>query len=306
MMSGYALFVLLVYCSFVGHTLYCGKPCKESKDCEQAGADREIDCSVCAYADSNTHTDGRNQEKKICMSLLQSCGGQIPPAKNKSLKQYLVIGDPITQRLFHYIENALDTGNYSIEAHLAPGKPKSSADGLRCIKVWVGRDPTRWQVISFNFGIWDIARNGDLKDDNGTYGINLMNITSWLMTSTLAYNGKTKLIFTLTTPTANTSDCCPSQVSGPGIKACLTDIISYNRIATDTLTRYFKGVIIDDLYGRINKRCCGRESCSYDSCAIQPHTAHQCQVYFSAEGWNVLALNVSTTVKNVLNNNILN
>lgn len=232
------------------------------------------------------------------MSLLQSCGGQTAPAKNKSLTQYLVIGDPITQQLFPSIQKALamDTG---IEAHLAPGKPKTSADGVKCIKVWVGRDPTRWQVISFNFGIWDIAQNGQLKDSNATYGIHLINITRWLM----AYNATTKLIFTLTTPTANTSDCCPSQISGDGIKACLDDIISYNKIASETLTQISRGkVVIDDLYGRVNRKCCGQENCSYDHCVIQPPHHDQCPVYFSSDGRNILALNVSTTVENVLNN----
>ena len=297
--GGYALLGLLVCCGIVGHALYCGKLCKDSEDCDQAGAES---CSVCAYAsNSKPNADGRNQEKKICMSLLQSCGGRLAPAKNESLSQYLVIGDPITQQLFPYVEKALE--NYPIEAHLAPGNPKTSADGLRCVKVWVGEDRARWHVISFNFGMWDIALNRDLKDGMATYTQNLKNITIHLIDQTMVNIGKTKIIFTLTTPTSNTSVCCPSQSPHRhGITVCSSDVDHYNG-AANYILHNFINVTINDLWGWVNKNCCGQANCTYEHCKIQPpHSPRQCQVYFSVpEGWEYLACDIATAVKRALN-----
>jgi hypothetical protein len=71
--------------------------------------------------------------------------------------------------------------------------------------VWIGSNLDRWDVISFNFGAWDTARQ--TSGAGGTplpeYTQNLKNITEFLMTTKAGKTGK--LIYVLTTPSANTN-----------------------------------------------------------------------------------------------------
>lgn len=298
------IFVALFYITFMvvqrvnctGSYIYddnlCGKPCKGPNDCDSSESYQS--CNVCAsrnYGD----LEGIDVGKKICMSHHEmSCGGPPLPRKS-SLPQYLVIGDSITRGLFRNL--TLQTKGFA-EAYLNTGTPNTTADGVDCVDVWIGSNPDRWDVISFNFGLTDIEVNVDIID----YQVNLKNMTTSFATTKAAKNGG--LIFVLTTPTANSTDCCPTNDSLVTTKLCPRSIEEFNAKARQTMLLFqlkFKiHVTIDDLWGWVNLHCCHHQECQYESCDFQP-SPPPCQTDFNgANGWEYLALNVSNTVKHIL------
>lgn len=227
----------------------------------------------------------------------QMCGGPPLPPQNSSLKQYLVIGDSIARGYFPDLKTKLKD---VAEAHLNTGFPNSTNDGVNCVSVWVGPDPDRWDVISFNFGANDTqtAHTSDFDGALVTYEINLKNLTKSLVSTKAAKKGK--LIFVLTTPTANSSDCCPNLSSVvPKVSVCPIVVPAFNGRARYVMKRY-RNIVIDDLWGWVNLHCCQHEDCQYLSCDLQP-SPPPCQVDFTgANGWDYLATNVSAVVKKVL------
>ena len=160
-------------------------------------------------------------------------------------------------------------------------------------------------MISFNFGAWDTARQ--VSSAGGTllpeYVENLKNITDFLMTTKAGKNGK--LIYVLTTPSANTKECClanhSDHVHGFGTPSCPSIIRQYNDAAKKVMASYSPKITIDNLWSWANKHCCGSDDCWYNSCDFQPGN-NTCQVHFpGSNGWQYLAQNVSATVKVVLN-----
>lgn len=217
------------------------------------------------------------------------CGGPPPPPTNKSLPQYLVIGDFIMRQLYPSLKQALDG---EVDISVNPGVPKSisAADGLKCIATWMGKDPKRWDVVSFGFGAYEAARPNIFNATNATYISALSNITEYILKNT---KSETKVIFVLTPPIANTSHCCP----------CPCDIDIFNSVATRLFQGYYRGkVIIDDVWSWINRYCCHEDNCYYDRCSIQPiKLCSHCRINFSDNGWEYMAKNVSQTVKSALN-----
>lgn len=224
------------------------------------------------------------------MNHSQSCGGPLPAPRNESHKQYLAIGDPITRGWFNSLCEL-----EGVDSYIIPETPKTAAEGLRCIDIWIGKNRSRWDVISFNFGAWDAASR---SENNGTYAMRLINITNYILNHT---NLKEKrLIFMLTTPTPHIKSCCDGDSkfkTGP----CPDTIQCYNGAAQNTLTsRYYSTrVIIADLWGVVNQHCCKQENCRYDSCDIQPDTnsASQCPIEFSERGYQILAKHVYEIIK---------
>lgn len=293
---------------------YCNKACKTSEDCSSSAT-----CTVCApmaNVDSIiSHSDTVNSTNikvpKVCMSKhTQSCGGPPLPPRKHSLPQYLVIGDSITRGYFPNLQNRSRINGVA-DAHLCPGAPNTTADGVNCVDVWLGPNPDRWDVISFNFGINDIPNNDILS-----YEVNLKNMTDILIKTKAAKAGK--LIFVLTTPVSNSTSCCPQKsqgitqkrsllsetpVTNHQISFCPFDTETYNDKARVVMGLYRQqkvDIIIDDLWSWANLYCCHLEDCTYAYCDIQP-SPPDCPVEFNGlNGWDYLATNVSMTVRKVL------
>lgn len=285
----------------LGGDLDCGsKPCSDSKDCDSSGG-----CNVCAYGSTDSSGAIGNSPVKTCMSLLQSCGGTPPPQNDSDALQYLIIGDPITQHMFQQSDLKKKLQCMGVEAHLAPGAPRTSADGVRCIKVWVEPNTTRWDMISFNFGAWDAVIGGANSNYGSTYQVNLKEIAGYLNNNTMGTAGEnaTKLVFTLTTPTPNISSCCKASDAKGGMKLCPSLIDTYNMIATEAFSQSCDGpnVYVNDLWKWVNLHCCNEVNCSYVHCDIQPSHHSQCPIEFSPKGWDYLALNFIDFVKKNLN-----
>ena len=270
---------------------YCNRSCHSDVDCNQGGG-----CMQCDYYRNKSGTF------KFCQTLSETCGGP-PSPPNSSLPQYLAIGDSITYGQFPFIKADLEG---TCEAHLVTRNAGPTEEGVKCKEVWVGSDLDRWDVISFNFGAWDTARQ--TSGAGGTplpeYAQNLKKITEFLVTTKAGKTGK--LIYVLTTPSANTKECCPanhscSRIHGFGTLSCPSIIRQYNDVAKQVMASFSPMITIDNLWSWANKHCCGSEDCWYKSCDFQPGN-DTCQVRFpGSNGWQYLAQNVSATVREVLN-----
>jgi lysophospholipase L1-like esterase len=126
-----------------------------------------------------------------------------------------------------------------------PGNAQYSSWGLRHLRQWL--DTARYDVIHFNFGIWDLHRlkpgadplepSTDQFDPNGVrrttpeqYAGNLEEIVAILKTT------GAKLIWAATTPIR----------ALPGIAARADEIPLYNTVARQVMTRH--GIPINDLF----------------------------------------------------------
>ena len=59
----------------------------------------------------------------------------------------------------------------SFQVFHAPGNNDNVNWGYRCVSGWLGDDPTRWDVISFNFGLHDLAFPDNEHLDVDTYSL---------------------------------------------------------------------------------------------------------------------------------------
>ena len=79
-----------------------------------------------------------------------------------TLPKVLIIGDSISQGYTPQLTALLDG---KAEITRIPENGESSSYGVEQLDEWLGS--TRWDVISFNFGLWDVCyRNAALADGN--------------------------------------------------------------------------------------------------------------------------------------------
>eukprot|EP01116_Phalansterium_solitarium_P013654 TRINITY_DN31057_c0_g1_i1.p1 TRINITY_DN31057_c0_g1~~TRINITY_DN31057_c0_g1_i1.p1 ORF type:complete len:276 (+),score=59.19 TRINITY_DN31057_c0_g1_i1:163-990(+) len=123
-----------------------------------------------------------------CSCATESCANTTQPTTQK--KQYLMIGDSISMGYQPYVESIL-SGEYEI-VH-PPGNCGNTNWGRRCRAGWLG-DLSRWDVISFNFGLHDLADPDNEHIDLDTYGQLLDNVVAQLLQT------RANLIWVTTTP----------------------------------------------------------------------------------------------------------
>ncbi len=168
----------------------------------------------------------------ICTPLLKS--------SQKNLPKVLILGDSIS------------IGYTKDVAKLLAGKAKvtrpkancgSSQIGINGIDRWLGN--TKWDVIHFNFGLWDICYrhpnskslgkrdkvNGTITASCDQYKANLQKIVKRLKAT------GSKLIWATTTPVP---DGEPGRIKGDEVKynAIASEIMTENKIPTDDLHAY--------------------------------------------------------------------
>eukprot|EP00054_Salpingoeca_dolichothecata_P028949 m.223922 g.223922 ORF g.223922 m.223922 type:complete len:269 (+) comp26354_c0_seq5:121-927(+) len=245
--------------------------CHSDMDC-LAGTD--IICSASTTGEGlNCTLDSNGNETKCVCSPPPSCE-TIPAVINSSAPQYLMIGDSISFGMRGYVFQNLS--KHGFESVHNPTNAANVNWGLHCInnsESWLGSNPNRWDVISFNFGLHDLA-----KDNNG---LSLEIYTSYLskIIDILTTQTRAKLLWVTTTPVPNV------PLHPPRLPA---DVPKYNQAATTALATSSKSIAVTDLYSWVTKRC----GVIYKTCDIQkvdnPH--------YTDFGWQYLAVNVTNAV----------
>ena len=149
----------------------------------------------------------------------------------------------------------------------APGNNDNTNWGQRCVSGWLGPDPLRWDVVSFNFGLHDLAHPDNEHLSVETYSLLLGRVVDQL--ASLAPNAT--LLWVTTTPVP--TDPPPDPETN---KSCVlipgrieTDVLEYNAAALEVVTGRVHGVC--DLHGVVTDHCGeGYKTCDIAQCA-GPH-----------------------------------
>jgi len=218
----------------------CGIPCKSDADC----ALKPSNCTWCL-----NHPNPR--VGLTCRVQPANCRGAPPPSANTSLPQYLVIGDSVSH-------------GYSINGHLIStllahklfeavpvnagggGQCGDTNRGLECLRAWIGTNKTRFNLVSFNFGLHDLASStwsGPPEVSLETYSRNLRNITR-LFRRRLP---SAKLLFILTTPVPTTKKLSPPRNESA--------VIAYNSAAKKVMQE--ESVAVLDIWKWVEDACGG-------------------------------------------------
>jgi len=150
----------------------------------------------------------------------------------------LIIGDSISIGYFPFVKQALNT---EADVYHNKGNAQFSANGLQKIKSWLGDG--HWDIIQFNWGLWDIAYrnpavnnqghrdkvNGKLTATPEQYQQNLEALVAILKKT------GAKLIFVTTT-------VVPDNEAGRFVN----DVEKYNIIAKKVMKK--NGIQVNDLY----------------------------------------------------------
>ena len=206
--------------------------------------------------------------------------------------------------------------NTTVDSHLIPINGGDTHEGVACASVWA-QDLERWDVVSFNFGAWDIGSTdcnatkdpttGQYKDEAlRGYVSRLTNITAQLNRTRAARSGK--LVYVLTTPAPQVPECCDdpaAPASGGsvprngtlGTHTCTKRTVVFNQAARELLEPM--GVKILDLYSWVGKRC--PTPYGYN-CPIQTmKKGDPCQVHFDRpDGWRYVAEGYAAGIRAVM------
>lgn len=155
-----------------------------------------------------------------------------------TLPQVLIIGDSISKAFTPHVARQLE-GKADVKHH--KGNAKHTGEGLARLDQWLGT--TRWDVIHFNWGLWDLCYrhpkskvqgrrdkvNGTLTTTLAEYEDNLDQLVSRLKKT------NAKLIWASTT-------VVPEGEAG----RVLGDDVKYNEVAARIMKKH--GVIVNDLH----------------------------------------------------------
>ena len=293
----------------------CLSPCTNNNDCPpRIWSPNNASGTGCSYCERYGNHLG-----PFCMTLERKCCNHLCPGTrkecffscdyptNSSLPQHLLIGDSITDGQFPFVRDLLNT---TLDSHLIPINGGDTGQGQTCASAWA-QDFVRWDVVSYNFGAWDIDSSDCnlTKNASGIYmdeGLEiyverLANITSQLQKTKAAKNGK--LIFVLTTPSPQVPECCDDPSAVPvapgqlGTHTCTKRTAVFNEAAKALLVPL--GVKILDLYAWVGKRC--PTPYTYD-CTIQTmKKGDPCQVHFdNPHGWEYVAQGYAQGIKSIV------
>ncbi len=163
-----------------------------------------------------------------------------PKVDNPDLPNILLIGDSISIGYTPYVRRQLAG---KADVYRISGNARTSSYGLQNLDKWLTKQPAKWDVIHFNWGLWDLCYRhpkskvqGRRDKVNGTLAATLEQYKS-NMEKNVARLKETgaKLVWCTTTPV-------PEKEAGRK----LGDDLKYNQVAEEIMKA--NGVLINDLH----------------------------------------------------------
>lgn len=241
--------------------------------CRESNASDAKFCALdCCYNKTST-----------CACMDQQCVPLLGKPSRPKNKQYLVIGDSVSMGYLKSLEAELAQKAYEV-VH-APGNNDNTNWGRKCVQGWLGPDPSRWDVISINFGLHDLAFPDNEHLPTDLYSKFLQEIFLTLR----MHANKARILWVTTTPV-------PTNPPPKAGKSCVllpgrleTDVLRYNVAARHVLDG--SDVPICDLHGFVTDFCgVGYSSCNITQCG-GPH--------FSEAGFSMLGQKVAECVESL-------
>lgn len=193
------------------------------------------------------------------------------------LKQWLMIGDSITWNVHTWVHQHAE--EHGLQMVHIPDNGKHVRWGLHCFDTWL-TDPSRWDVISFNFGLHDLSLTIE-RIEPDVYGTLISEFANKLH----KVAPRAALVWATTTaiPMGSDSPCDRGKGGCPPRRPA--DVPLYNRAASDALKSTSLSIKTVDLYNEVASRCGGE---SYATCRTL-NFQEDLGVHFHTEGSRVLA-----------------
>lgn len=226
------------------------------------------------------------------------CGmGKAAPTDPSAATQYLMIGDSISLGMRSDVTQLLAPHGWSVEHN--PGNAASANKGAHCLTDWVRPESRKWDVISYQFGLHDIAFDVE-RVSVEQYTALLANITAALVGVQKSTGAKLLWVRTTPVPTVPTYDSSPTSTCNDVYK-CLNppryagDVVLYNHAADGVIAAaQARGaqIAVLDMYSYVLKQCGGQEIYANCSSGFQLPI----NVHFSDAGWTGLAQQMSAAL----------
>ncbi|MGJ8653725.1 MAG: acetylxylan esterase [Opitutaceae bacterium] len=204
-----------------------------------------------------------------------------PKKDNPDLPNVLLIGDSISIGYTPYVR-ALLKGKADV--YRIPSNAKYSAYGLENLDKWLAMKPGQWDVIHFNWGLWDLCYRhpkskvqGKRDKVNGT------------LTATLEQYRATleKIVARLKQTNATLMWCATTPVPEGEAGRKLGDDLTYNKVAAEIMKA--NGVLVNDLH-------------THALLQLPATMVREGDVHFTEEGYQHLAEKVAQEVTTSLSN----
>ena len=227
-----------------------------------------------------------------CSCSTESCEESPSVATNATLKQFLMIGDSISLGMQSGLAKILAAKG--IELTHVPGNAVSSNFGWHCIDGWLQLPHRNWDLISFNFGLHDLAYDTE-RISVDQYKMLMRNIITKLVGAQQA--AKMALLWVTTTPIPTV------PTYGPGCNDtthCLNpprfddDAVLYNLAVAELIedaARAGAKIGTSDLYSFVLQNCGGR---GYSQCLGFQLPSN---VHYTEKGWAALAARLALDVE---------
>ena len=207
-----------------------------------------------------------------CACLPQACADFTYPRPLPGKKQWLVAGDSISLGYLGDLAKALGApwqvlhvgGSFNCD---------SAYQGSRCWSKWLGPNASRWDVVSYNAGLHDLAYPDNEHLSVTTYAALLATNLRFLAA---AARPDAALVWMRTTPVPTNPPANCTLIPGRLESA----VGAYNAAADAVVAGLAGRVGSCDLHGVVDRAC----GAGYASCAIA-----QCGgPHFTAKGWALL------------------
>jgi hypothetical protein len=257
--------------------LAAGAPCATDADCPFGGAAwrccgtglapsvgencAKVSAPPAPGAGGNCTLPGSTGATRCACRAPPSCGMDKPyPPAGAGQAQWLMIGDSISYGCLGPAKAA--AAARGIEVTHNPTNAANVWWGAHCLDAWLGADAGRWDAISFQFGLHDLALDNERLEPAGVYRGLLANITQRLADAA----PRAKLLWVTTTPvprgiggycnkTTGQGGCPPRRAADPPL---------YNAAAAEAVASVPAAprVATLDLYRTVTDKC----GVSYDRC----------------------------------------
>ena len=163
-----------------------------------------------------------------------------PKKDNPNLPNVLIIGDSISIGYTPYVRGNLKE---KVDIYRVPSNARNSSFGLQKLDNWLKKKPGKWDVIHFNWGLWDLCYRHPKSKVQGQRD----KVNGKLTATTEQYRANMEKIVARLKETGATLIWCnttPVPAGEAGRK--LGDDLIYNTIAKEIMEK--NGVIINDLH----------------------------------------------------------
>jgi hypothetical protein len=270
--------VLAIFSSCLAATSSAARPaltpCTADEDCLSVG----LRC-LPSPSGSPCTLDYEYNETGTCACLPQTCATFSYAPQQSEKKQWLVIGDSISMGYTSGLASILGQGWQVI--HVGGSTPLNCDNAYfasRCISGWLGSNNSRWDVVSYNAGLHDLAFPDNEHLSAASYATFLAKVLAYL-SDTLRPDATLLWMSTTPVPTNPTRNCTliPGRLE--------SSVLAYNAAAAAVVSASARDVRVCDLHKVIDDYCgAGYATCNITQCG-GPH--------YSSDGWRLLASDCS-------------